>query len=174
MFSFFTFNLYIGAIAQQNRIKEEIKRYIYKGGQYDREAAIRLKNNPNLLGKEAGQYFKRNPQQFSNFFNAYAKAVNKHYRRTGSLFQKPFKRKRIESQEQLTQTLLYIHYNPVDHGFVRDPIEWPFSSYPAFLSSKKSFIIKAEVVSWFQSKMIFRRIHDAYGKDTGLDLEESE
>ena len=35
----------------------------------------------------------KNPsQQFGNLFNAYAKAINKTYRRTGSLFQHPFGR----------------------------------------------------------------------------------
>lgn len=34
-------------------------------------------------------------QLFSNLFNAYAKALNKQQNRTGSLFEKHFKRKRI-------------------------------------------------------------------------------
>jgi hypothetical protein len=32
-------------------------------------------------------------KKFSNLFNAYTKTINKHYNRTGSLFETPFKRK---------------------------------------------------------------------------------
>jgi hypothetical protein len=35
---------------------------------------------------------------FSNFFNAYAKAMNKAYGRTGALFQRPFRRYRSDDR----------------------------------------------------------------------------
>ena len=38
-------------------------------------------------------------QKFSNFFNAYAKAFNKQQSRTGSLFEKHFKRIRLQSDK---------------------------------------------------------------------------
>lgn len=110
-------------------------------------------------------------KQFSNFFNAYAKAINKQYQRTGSLFQKPFRRKCIKSQEQLTQTLLYIHFNPVNHGFVKDPIEWPYSSFIDFYADRKSFILKTEVLSWFQNKTTFIKVHKAYAEEIVFKLE---
>lgn len=40
-------------------------------------------------------------QAFSNLFNAYAKAFNKQQRRTGSLFEKHFKRIRLHTEEYL-------------------------------------------------------------------------
>ncbi|HXV43989.1 MAG TPA: transposase [Anaerolineae bacterium] len=42
-------------------------------------------------------------QQFSNLFNAYTKAINKTYRRTGSLFEHPFGRIPITSEQYFTQ-----------------------------------------------------------------------
>jgi putative transposase len=30
----------------------------------------------------------------------------------------------------------YIHNNPVKHGYVRDPVDWPFSSYGYYLRTK--------------------------------------
>lgn len=49
----------------------------------------------------------------SNLFNAYAKAYNKQQNRTGSLFEKHFKRKLINTDEYLKTVLLYIHNNPI-------------------------------------------------------------
>jgi putative transposase len=43
-------------------------------------------------------------QSFSNLFNAYAKAINKKYNRTGSLFQERFRRKEILND------LIYINH----------------------------------------------------------------
>ena len=47
--------------------------------------------------------------QFSNFFNAYAKTINKAYGRTGSLFQHPFGRVPITSDRQFWNVIAYIH-----------------------------------------------------------------
>lgn len=45
--------------------------------------------------------------QFSNFFNAYAKTINKAYGRTGSLFQHPFGRVPITSDRQFWNVIAY-------------------------------------------------------------------
>ncbi|MGZ9222214.1 MAG: transposase [Anaerolineales bacterium] len=55
--------------------------------------------------------------QFSNFFNAYAKTINKTYGRTGSLFQHPFGRVPITTDRQFWNVIAYIHQNPQKHGF---------------------------------------------------------
>lgn len=52
-------------------------------------------------------------QQFSKLFNSYAQAFNKRYNRHGGLFERPFKRKRIDNLVWLKRTILYIHNNPV-------------------------------------------------------------
>jgi REP element-mobilizing transposase RayT len=44
-------------------------------------------------------------QAFSNLFNAYAKAFNKQQNRTGSLFEKHFKRIRLDSEEYLKKLI---------------------------------------------------------------------
>jgi hypothetical protein len=73
---------------------------------------------------------------FSNFFNAYAKAINKAYGRTGSLFQHPFGRVPVLTQTHLTRLVCYIHFNPQRHGLISDFREWPYSSYHAHLSDR--------------------------------------
>ena len=58
--------------------------------------------------------------QSETCFNAYAKAVNKAYGRTGSLFENPFGRKALTSDAYLIQLIAYIHRHPQKHGFCRD------------------------------------------------------
>jgi len=71
----------------------------------------------------------KNPSQpFSNFFNAYAKAFNKAYDRTGTLFQRPFGRIKVTSDAHFIWLVIYIHQNPRKHGFVDDFRIWPHSS----------------------------------------------
>ena len=66
-------------------------------------------------------------QQFSNMFNAYSKAINKKYNRTGSLFQKHLHRIKIESEDYFRSLVLYIHLNPEKHGIFDNFSEYPYS-----------------------------------------------
>jgi len=75
-------------------------------------------------------------QPFSNLFNGYAKAYNNMYNRKGSLFQRPFKQKPIDSEAYLKEVIFYIHHNPVHHGFTKQMEDWPYSSFPALLTNR--------------------------------------
>lgn len=69
-------------------------------------------------------------QAFTNFFNRYAKGINKVYQRTGSLFQKGFRRVPVMSDCQFLALIDYIHRNPQKHGLA-DDYRKPSSSPPA-------------------------------------------
>src|SRR5436190_1092421 len=72
---------------------------------------VRIKGEETCRVSETGQVL--NPtQQFSNFFNSYAKSINKAYNRTGSLFQRPFGRIHIRTDRYFTRLIHYIHFNP--------------------------------------------------------------
>ncbi|MCZ2444426.1 MAG: hypothetical protein LC101_11690 [Flavobacteriales bacterium] len=71
-------------------------------------------------------------KQFSIFFSSYTQAFNKMYNRRGSLFIKNFKRKQIANQDYLRNIVLYIHLNPVKHGFTKAASDWRWTSYQAF------------------------------------------
>jgi len=88
---------------------------------------------------------------FSNLFNAYAKAINKLYSRRGSLFQEHLKRKRTIDEKYFVHVLAYIHLNPVRHGFTDKFITYPYSSYKAFVSNKKTNIDKKTVFGMIDS-----------------------
>ncbi len=106
-------------------------------------------------------------QAFSNLFNAYAKAFNKQQGRTGSLFEKHFKRKHISSEEYLKNTILYIHKNPENHKIVSDLKKYEYSSYNSIVNNQSKIISIKEVISLFDDLENFVFIHK---KD--LEIEE--
>jgi len=102
---------------------------------------------------------KKPSQQFGNLFNAYAKAINKAYERTGSLFENPFGRVPVTSGAYLVHLVAYIHQNARKHGFVEDYRDWPYSSYHAYLSQKPTRLERDEVLAWFQGQLGFEDFH---------------
>lgn len=96
---------------------------------------------------------------FSNLFSTYTKAFNKAYKRTGSLFEKPFKRKIIDNNRYLIFLTTYIHRNPQKHGFVDNFRDWPYSSYSAITSEKITQVQRVEVLDWFGGQMGFEDAH---------------
>ena len=62
-------------------------------------------------------------------FNAYAKAFNNLYGRSGTLFEDRFKAIHVASDEYLRHLCCYIHANPVRHGIADAPELWPYSNY---------------------------------------------
>ena len=66
----------------------------------------------NLTGLQDLSGIKTASQAFSNLFNAYAKAINKVYGRTGPLFERPFKRIPVTDNKYFARLLIYIHQNP--------------------------------------------------------------
>lgn len=74
---------------------------------------------------------------FSDFFNSYTKAFNKRFERKGSLFVKHFKKIPILDEQQWQETFLYIHLNPIKHGFVKNHQEWKWSSWHGYQQPEK-------------------------------------
>ena len=105
--------------------------------------------------------------QFSHLFNAYSKAYNKFYNRRGSLFMRAFKRKEIANDSYFTSVILYIHRNPLHHGFVTNLADWKWSSYTEFLMST----LKPDqqyVINWFGNKEEFVKLHQQTQQPTHL------
>lgn len=126
------------------RIKEEKEIGFYKSITTDR---VRKKPNPS--------------RHFSHLFNSYTKYFNKKYSRTGSLFERPFKRILIEDESYLKYLVYYIHHNPVKHGFVKDMIEYPWSSYLTITSPKSTKLKRQEVIDWFDDVENYMQFHRA-------------
>jgi putative transposase len=109
-------------------------------------------------------------RQLSHLFNAYTKAQNFSTGRTGSLFQKNFKRKEVTTEGYFTQLICYIHQNPERHGLIADFRLWPHSSYQSLLSERPTNLQRADVLSWFAGSGSFVQQH-LYRPD-GTDIQE--
>lgn len=104
-------------------------------------------------------------QKFSNFFNAYAKAINNAYARTGSLFEHPFGRVPVTTGRQFWNVIAYIHQNPQKHKFVKDFRDWKYSSYGVLLSEKRTSLKRDEVMKWFGSRQEYIDLHNEWVTD---------
>lgn len=131
---------------------------------------IGIRGEKELIEFYKGKYPNRDPQsfknfadllsnQFKNFLISYSKSFNKKYNRRGSLFLDNINRKPVTDDTYYSQLIYYIHRNPIHHGFVKHPSEWPFSSYQIFLSDKQTQLEREEVLEWFGSKDFFVEFH---------------
>jgi putative transposase len=87
--------------------------------------------------------------QFGHFFNSYAKAINKRFKRTGSLFEKNFERKEVVNKDCFKSLIHYIHRNPVSHGFSENISNYPWSSYGSLFSQKPTRLNRQFVLDLF-------------------------
>ena len=115
-------------------------------------------------------------QQFSNLFNAYAKAINKKYTRTGSLFQTRFGRKLVERNAHLVHLVYYSHFNPQKHRFVQDFKDYPFSSYHTILAGQATSLDRRSVLELFGDAQEFIEFHRRGSNFAGIQylVEEDE
>jgi hypothetical protein len=97
---------------------------------------------------------------FQNLFIAYAQAFNRRYKRTGSLFQKLFKRRLADSDRYFAALVRYIHRNPQKLGLISDFREWPWSSYRVILDDQPTRILRADVLVWFGGRTPFIALHE--------------
>jgi REP element-mobilizing transposase RayT len=99
--------------------------------------------------------------QFKRLFSSYALSFNKVYERSGSLFQKRFKRVKIDSRNYLITLIHYIHHNPIHHGFTQNYSDWDYSSYTAIASGHPTKVKRQKVLELFNdSKDEFLSSHE--------------
>jgi REP element-mobilizing transposase RayT len=115
-----------------------------------------FENLEGLIDKSRNLY----NQAFSNLFNAYTKAYNKKYQRMGSLFCKTFKRISVNDGIYLKTLVVYIHKNPVKHGFTDNYKDYAWSSYGAILSKKQTKLQRNKLLGWFDGKGNFLSLHN--------------
>lgn len=138
------------------RVKEEEEIGYYKLLKPDRSSdSVRFQTTTDNNGFNPK---KPDPtRHFSHLFNAYAKYFNILFNRTGCLFQRPFKRLEITSEDYLKQVVVYIHTNPIHHGFTKNIDNYPWSSYQDILTSKPE---NNTVIHWFENLENFIQVHN--------------
>ena len=75
-----------------------------------------------------------------NIFDSYTRYYNTKYLRRGTLWEGKFKSVHVENNEQLLHLTRYIHLNPATAGLVKNPEEWPYSSYLEYLNKNNDQI----------------------------------
>ncbi|GAB4285443.1 MAG: hypothetical protein Kow0068_10790 [Marinilabiliales bacterium] len=97
---------------------------------------------------------------FKRLFTSYTNSYNKLYNRRGTLFQPRYKRLLINNETQLKNTIIYVHNNPVIHGFVKKPSDWNYSSYNKIINNYKiSWLKNDEVIRLFDNDKNFINCH---------------
>ncbi len=126
----------------------------------EQEAYWREKVCPSSKNGQISPFKLTEPSRaFKNMFIAYTRALNKATGRTGTLFERPFHRKPVESQAYLLNLITYIHRNPQKHGLIDNFRDWKWSSYGAYCSHKLSNIQREEVIAWYGSYRSFVEAH---------------
>lgn len=108
-------------------------------------------------------------RQFQKLFQSYALSINIQENRTGSLFQKTFRRILIQDNVYLKWLVFYIHYNPEKHQVYQDFRNYPYSSYRLFISGHAGSIDHAEVSDWFGGKKAFMEFHRYHYERKGIE-----
>jgi len=125
-----------------------------------------ITSNTNVLSKPGENELKKPIpfRMFAHLFNAYTKYYNKCYDRTGSLFEKNFRRIPVESEDYFRKLIIYIHFNPVRHGFTKNVWDYPWSSYGSIISLKATKLKREAVLGWFNQKADFVYLHQTVNK----------
>jgi putative transposase len=81
-------------------------------------------------------------------FNSYAKAFNKMYKRSGTLFEGPFKSILVDSDEYLVHLCRYIHRNPIDvpRTSLHDITKWEFSNYLEWIGERGGTLVDHDFI----------------------------
>ena len=110
-------------------------------------------------------------RQFSHLFNAYAQYFNKYTNRHGGLFETPFKRIRVSSDDYFRRLVYYIHHNPVRHGFAENLTDWEWSSYWSITCIEPSDLHSEMVSDYFGGAAEFKAYHQEEDKQDLRDIE---
>ncbi len=126
-----------------------------------------FKNMSYLLNTQTNTYIQKLcaaivSEKFRALFVSYSKAVNKQQERTGSLLQRPFRRKCISTPGDLKYVLTYIHHNPIHHGLTNQFADYNWSSFNPLMYDPKTWLHENEVLNLFGSKVNFYHFHNAF------------
>jgi putative transposase len=90
---------------------------------------------------------------------AYTKAMNRRYKRVGSLFQGQFRAIAVDSDEYLYHLTRYIHFNPVKAGIASHPADWEFSSFLEYAGLRSGTLPRLDVLQrQFASEAEYQRL----------------
>lgn len=98
---------------------------------------------------------------FRRMFQSYAMAFNRQENRIGTLFQEPFKRSLVDSEEYLMQLIFYIHFNPQKHGLIADYRNYPYSSFQEHKNQVAGFCVQQKTYELFGGYFGYLEFHNS-------------
>ena len=101
-------------------------------------------------------------EQLRRCLLSHSKYINTVRDRTGSLFQKAFRRKHIADEEYLKMAITYIHHNPIHHHYCKDFESYEWTSFHAYLSDKPTSLAKDKAFDLFGGKRPMIDFHQTY------------
>ena len=148
---------FLKLIAEKVKPIAEIHSYCLLENHFHLLVKIKHENNirEQFPEKENLEVEKIISQQFSNTFNSYSQAINKHFGRTGKLFELPFRRKEILSETQLVNSILYINKNPEKHQVTSDFFFYKYSSIGEICNEHNKFVESSQVIELFNGRENF-------------------
>lgn len=98
----------------------------------------------------------------SNIQNSLAKYLNLKYDRHGTLFQRPFKAKIVNTDEEFLHVSRYIHLNPATDYIIKpdELVHYPFTSFPHYVSEfedENMFVNTGFILDKFRSKDDYKK-----------------
>ena len=131
-----------------------------------------VNSNSNILMTKWKTYFPKSQEEKREFvkkpdpdkmlqhlFSSYAKWINKRHKRTGALLEHPYESIEVSNEEYLKRLIIYIHNNPVKHGFCEHLVEYGWSSYLSLISIKPTRLARGTVMGWFDDQANFIAAH---------------
>jgi len=110
-----------------------------------------MSNHYHILLETPAANLSKGMRQLNGVYTQY---VNRRHGRVGHLFQGRFKGILVQKEAYLLELARYIMLNPVRGGMVKDPEEWPWSSYRGTvgLTKKPEFLCTDGLLSAFGDK----------------------
>lgn len=101
--------------------------------------------------------------------NSYSHYIHTKYKRTGPLFEGPFKNVLIETDEQLIHVSRYIHLNPLVSNLIKNLNDYLWSSYSSYINDEKDPLCTTKtILGYFKGKKDYRQFvldQIDYGKE---------
>ena len=117
-----------------------------------------MPNHYHLLVYLKTDYFSKLMQSFTL---SYAKAINKRYKKVGSLFQGRFQAIHVDKDEYLLNLTRYIHLNPVEANLVEKAEDWEFSSYREYVDLRQGTLPTLDELGSFSGSAYRYFLEDA-------------
>ncbi len=75
------------------------------------------------------------------------------------MFTKNYERIQVKNEKYYTNLIVYIHNNPVKHGFTEHAMDYPWSSYLTVVSTKNTKLKREDILDYFNDIENFKYMH---------------